>query len=133
MSHSFVTPRTCRPPDFSVHGISQARILEWVAIPFSRGSIQGWNLGLPYCVQIWYHLSHLESLWCGRLPGLGRSPGEGKGNPLQYSCLRNPMDRGARWSTFHRVSKSQTQLSTHAWHQAWSPSQGTSVMLRAWT
>ena len=43
-------------------------------------------------------------------PGLGRSPGGGNGNPLQYSCLKNPMDRGAWWATVHRVSKSQTQL-----------------------
>jgi len=35
----------------------------------------------------------------GSIPGLGRSPGEGNGNPLQYSCLRNPMDRGAWWIT----------------------------------
>ena len=47
----------------------------------------------------------------GSNPGLGRSPGEGNGNPLQYSCLENPMDRGAWWSTVHRVAKSQTQLS----------------------
>ena len=42
------------------------------------------------------------------IPGLGRSPGEGNGNPLQYSCLENPMDRGAWWSTVHGVGKSQT-------------------------
>ena len=47
----------------------------------------------------------------GSLPGSGRSPGEGNGNPLQYSCLENPMDRGAWWDTVHGVSKSQTQLS----------------------
>ena len=46
----------------------------------------------------------------GSLPGLGRSPGGGHGNPLQYSCLENPMDRGAWWATFHGVSKSWTQL-----------------------
>ena len=40
----------------------------------------------------------------------GMSPGEGNGNPLQYSRLRNPMDRGAWWATGHGVSKSQTQL-----------------------
>ena len=45
----------------------------------------------------------------GSIPGLGRSPGEGNGNPLQYSCLENPMDRGAWWAT--RVAKSQTWLS----------------------
>ena len=46
----------------------------------------------------------------GSIPGLGRSPGEGNGNPLQYSRLGNPMDRGAWWATVHRVAKSQTRL-----------------------
>ena len=41
------------------------------------------------------------------IPGLGRSPGGGHGNPLQYSCLENPLHRGAWWATFHAVSKSQ--------------------------
>ena len=44
----------------------------------------------------------------GSAPGSGRSPGEGKGNPLQYSCQKNPMDRGAWQGTVHRVTKSQT-------------------------
>ena len=47
----------------------------------------------------------------GSIPGLGRSPGEENGNPLQYSCLENPMDRGALWATVHRVVKSRTRLS----------------------
>ena len=47
----------------------------------------------------------------GLIPGLGRSPGEGNGNPLQYSCLENPMDRGAWRATVHRVAKSRTRLS----------------------
>ena len=42
------------------------------------------------------------------IPGLGRSPGEGNGNPLQYSCLENSMDRGAWQTTVHGVAKSQT-------------------------
>ena len=42
------------------------------------------------------------------IPGLGRSPGEGNGNPLQYFCLENPMDRGAWQATVHGVAKSQT-------------------------
>ena len=53
----------------------------------------------------------------GSVPELGQSPGGGPGNPLQYSCLENPIDRGAWWATVHRVTKSQTplkQLSTHA-------------------
>ena len=44
----------------------------------------------------------------------GRSPGGGNGNPLQYSCLENPMGRGAWWATVHGVAKGQTLLSTHA-------------------
>ena len=44
----------------------------------------------------------------GSIPGLGRSPGEGNGNPLQYSCLENPKDRGALWATLCGVTKSQT-------------------------
>jgi len=46
----------------------------------------------------------------GSIPGLGRSPGEGHGNPFQYSCLENPMDRGTWWATVYRVAKSQTGL-----------------------
>ena len=41
----------------------------------------------------------------GSIPGLGRSPGEGNGNPLQYYCLENPMDRVAWWATVHGVAK----------------------------
>ena len=44
----------------------------------------------------------------GLIPELERSPGEGNGNPLQYSCLENPMDRGAWWAAVHGVTKSQT-------------------------
>ena len=47
----------------------------------------------------------------GSIPGLGRSPGEGNGNPLQYSCLENPMGGGAWWATVHGFAKSQTRLS----------------------
>ena len=46
--------------------------------------------------------------YLGSIPRSGRSPGEGNGNPLQYSCLENPMDQGARWATVHGVAKSQT-------------------------
>ena len=44
----------------------------------------------------------------GSIPGSERSPGEGNGNPLQYSCLENPMDRGAWKATVHGITKSQT-------------------------
>ena len=46
----------------------------------------------------------------GFIPGSARSHGRGNGNPLQYSCLENPMDRGAWWATVHGVAKSQTGL-----------------------
>ena len=58
----------------------------------------------------------------GLIPGLERSHGAGNGNPLQYSCLENPMYRGALWATLHGVAKSQTRLSY------WAPTQ-TSAML----
>ena len=65
--------------------------------------------GLPWWV------SSKESVWnaghLGPIPGLGRSPEVGgNGNPLQYSCLENPTDRGAWWAIVHAVIKSQTQL-----------------------
>ena len=44
----------------------------------------------------------------GSIPGSGRSPGGGHGNPPQYSCLENPLDRGAWWAAVHGVTKSQT-------------------------
>ena len=52
----------------------------------------------------------------GSIPGSGKSPGGGNGNPLQYSCLENPMDRGAWQATVHGVAKSQTRLSRHTRH-----------------
>ena len=52
----------------------------------------------------------------GSIPGSGRFPVGGHGNPLQYSCLENPLDRGAWWATVHRVAKSQTRLKQHSMH-----------------
>ena len=54
----------------------------------------------------------------GLIPGLGRSPGGGHGNPLQYSCLENLMDRGAWWATVHRLAKSQQGLKHLSMHTA---------------
>ena len=59
----------------------------------------------------------------GSIPGWGRSPGEGNGTPLQYSCLKNPMDGGAWWAIDHGVTESRTRLSdftftfTFTWSQ----------------
>ena len=50
----------------------------------------------------------------GLIPGSGRSPRGGHGNPLQYSCLENPMGKGVGWATVHRAAKSQKQLNMHA-------------------
>ena len=52
----------------------------------------------------------------GSIPGSGRSPGGGNDNPLQYSCLENPMARGVWWATVHGVTKSWTRLNTHTDH-----------------
>ena len=72
-------------------------------------------------------LSHLMLTWIQKgkesshnegdlssIPGLGKSSGEGHGNPVLYSCLENPMDREAGWATVYRVTKSQTQLKWHS-------------------
>ena len=57
-------------------------------------------------------VKHLPAMWDpGLIPGMGRSPGEGNGNPVQYSCLENSMDGGAWWATVHGVTKGQTRLS----------------------
>ena len=48
----------------------------------------------------------------GLIPGLGRVPGAGKGNPVQYSCLGNPMDRGDWWTTVHGVTRVKHDLAT---------------------
>ena len=65
MSNSFVTPMGCSPPGSSVHGISKARILEWVAIPFSRGSSQArdWTQVSVIGRQIFYHWTTRKPLW----------------------------------------------------------------------
>ena len=55
-------------------------------------------------------VKRLPTVWVdpGSIPGSGRSPGEGNANPLQCSCLENPMDGGTWWATVHGVAKSQT-------------------------
>ena len=57
----------------------------------------------------------------GSIPGLGRFPGRGHGNPLQYSCLENPMDRGAWWATAHRSQLDMTEATEHIHTQVFSP------------
>ena len=52
----------------------------------------------------------------GSIPGSGRSPREGHGNPLQYSCLENPMDRGVWWATVHRLCVTESDTTEATWH-----------------
>ena len=144
-------PMDCSLPGSSVHGIFQARVLEWVAISFSRGSSRLRDWTLVSCIAgrhftIWatrevlkFHLScalaltimidkesHLTNpggtsgkepncQWgdiidIGFIPGSGRAPGGGDGNPLQYPCLGNPLDRGACWAIVRGVANSWTRL-----------------------
>ena len=62
----------------------------------------------------------------GSIPGSGRSPGGGNGNPLQYSCLENPVDRGAWRASAHRVAQSRTRLSDSMQACQWSSCPGPS-------
>ena len=177
----------CNLPRSSIHGLFQARVLEWVAISFSRGTSQPRNRTwvshiVGRCFTIWttrWILNHWHTrevpilfltgkpepsniiksafIWlnvqwrlkifilkekCRKsilfffklgyscfpggsdskesacnagdldsIPGLGRSPGEGNGYPLQYSYMDNPMDRGTWHAAVHGVTKSQTRLS----------------------
>ena len=80
----------------------------------AKGSslVAQWQRGL-----LWWLSSKESACNVGNphsIPGVGRSPGGGNGHPLQYSCLENPMDRGAWWATVHGVEKSWLQLSN--WH-----------------
>ena len=104
----------------SIHGISQARILEWVAIFSSRGSSQSRDLtqilwAPEYLLPLndWYHhqfnSAYLKYRYfiIGLIPGWGRSPGEGKGYPLQYSCLENSLDWESWQATIYCCSVTQ--------------------------
>ena len=67
-----------------------------------------WNMGFPGGAEVKASACNVGDL--GSIPGSGRSPGEGNGNPLQYFCLENPMDGGAWWARVHG-SQSRTRLS----------------------
>ena len=123
-------PVDCYPPGSSVHDFLPARILKWVAMPSSRGSSQPrdrTHISYVFCFGGWVFTSSATNSVVKNLPanegdtgdtdlipGLGKSPGGGNGNPLQHSCLGYPMDRGAWTATVHGVPKSQTQLSNWA-------------------
>ena len=124
---AFCNPMDCSPPGSSVHGGSPGKNTG-VGLPNPES-----NSGLPHCRRILYHLSHQGSSVVnnppanagdkrdmGLIPKSRRSPGGGHGNPLQYSCLENPMDRGAWWATVHSIqsiviqSDMTKRLITHA-------------------
>ena len=87
-------PMDCSLPASSIHGIFQARVLEWTTTPLF--------LGFPGGSDSKESTRNVGDL--GSIPGFGRSPGEGNGNPHQCSCLENPMDRGAWQGTVHGVA-----------------------------
>ena len=146
--------RDYSPPSSSVHGLLQARTLQWAAMPSSRGSsTQGLNpcllqvlhwqagslalapagkphVGRSFIYKIMMICIIVQSCTAdfpggsdgkasgynvgdlGSIPGSGRSPGEANGNPLQYSCLENPMDGGGWGAAVHGIAKSRSQLSS---------------------
>ena len=91
-------------------GLWQPHTVRWWLTFFSNQVF--FKLRCVHCFLRHNDIAHLidYSVDLGSNPGLGRSPGEGNGNPLQYSCLENPMDRGAWQATVHRVAKSWTWL-----------------------
>ena len=118
----------CSPPGSSVPGDSPGKNTRVDCHALFQGifSTQEPNPGLQHCRWIFYHLSHQgrasqvvlvvknppanegAARDTGSISSSGRSPGEGHGNSLQYSCLENLMDRGTWWATVHRVTKSRT-------------------------
>ena len=105
-------PMGCSSPGSSVHGILQATILEWVAVSYSRGSSQPRDQNhISYVCLLSFPPSSVDKESAcnagdlGPIPGSGRFPEEGNGKPLQYSCLENPMDRGAWQAAVHGVTR----------------------------
>ena len=83
------------------------RQVSWSGIPISKNStVCGTSLAVK-----WLRLCASNARDAGSIPGSRSSPGGGNGNPLQYSCLENPMDRGTWWAAIHGVTKSWTWLS----------------------
>ena len=109
------------PPAWSIHGVSDPQGVTRGLCCILPPSIQVYILKGVLMVRDFPHGSDSKESTCnagdlGSIPGSGRSPGEGDGNPLQYSCLENPMDRGAWWATVRGVAKSQIWLNDfHVW------------------
>ena len=97
---------TCNSGDLG----STPALKEWVAKNKQHIDINFMTFILSYCSSVDKE-SACSAGDLGSIPGLGRSPGEGTGNPLQYPCLENLMDRGAWWAAVYDVAKSQARLS----------------------
>ena len=120
---------------------TKVRLVKAMVFPVVMYGCESWTVKKAECQTVdafelwcWRRLFRLLGVWgfprgsvvktpptnardtgdAGSIPGSGRSPGGGNGNPLQYSCLGNPMDRGAWWAAVHQVAKSWTPLSMHA-------------------
>ena len=107
-------------PELSLSAFS----VSWMTGHMSRGRLQflmarSWCINTPICfppdgITLLLEPANAEIRDVGSIPGPGRSPGGGHGNPLQYSCWENPMDGGAWQATGHEVAKSGTRLSDGA-------------------
>jgi len=98
----------CNPMDYTVHGILQARILEWVAFPFCRGSFQPRDQ-----TQVSHIAGRLSAEPQGKPQNISMgslSLGEGNVNPLQCACLENPGDRRAWWAAVYGFAQSRRRL-----------------------
>ena len=130
LSHCFLTalPSTPLPPLFyndfnhcstAAHETPKSDPTSWACSRFLPHKTM--NKVITVCINKFPGNSVKHCLKGGR-PGFNpwrRSPGEGNGNPLQYSCLENPMDREAWWATVHGIAKSQTQLSSWTHNSLW--------------
>ena len=115
---SFVVPFSSCPQSLPVsESFPMSQLFAWggqstgvsALASFLPKKSQGWYIGLPSSSDGKESACNTEDP--GLIPGLERCSGEGNSNPLQYSCLENPMDRGAWQATVHGVAKSRTQLS----------------------
>ena len=94
---------------------------ELSSVPFMKSSLNDWYINdFSFQVALAVKNTPVNARDVGLTPALGRSPREGNGNPLQYSYLGNPMDRGAWWATVHGVANNQTQVSDQAKHVVYS-------------
>ena len=100
----FYLAQTLVTPEFSPHG----KVLKIAAHSSCGVQMRGCILCKFFSVSVNRKASARNAGDLGSIPGWGRSPGGGHGNPLQYSCLENPTDRGAWWATAHGVAKSWT-------------------------